>query len=73
MPAYSASKAALNSFVMCLRAQLENSGSNVKVVELWPPAVQSELLPSSCLSPSFAMLTKPQLSYTTTWAITAAN
>ena len=42
MPAYSASKAALNTFIMCLREQLKTSGSNVNVVELWPPPVQSE-------------------------------
>jgi len=41
MPQYSASKAALNAFIMCLRAQL--SDSNVKIIELAPPLVQSEL------------------------------
>ncbi|KAL8683763.1 MAG: hypothetical protein Q9186_000249 [Xanthomendoza sp. 1 TL-2023] len=43
MPAYSASKAALNAFTLCLRDQLANAGSNVKVLELSPPAVQTEL------------------------------
>lgn len=38
---YCASKAALHQFVMCLRAQLENS--NIKVIEIFPPAVQTEL------------------------------
>ncbi|KAF2810409.1 short-chain dehydrogenase/oxidoreductase [Mytilinidion resinicola] len=38
---YSASKAALNSFILCLRDQLRNS--SVKVVELSPPVVQTEL------------------------------
>jgi short-subunit dehydrogenase involved in D-alanine esterification of teichoic acids len=40
MPAYSASKAALNAFVYCLRRQYE--GSNIKIIEIWPPAVQSK-------------------------------
>jgi NAD(P)-dependent dehydrogenase (short-subunit alcohol dehydrogenase family) len=40
LPAYSASKAALNAFVLCLRDQL--SGTNVNVIELSPPPVQSK-------------------------------
>jgi short-subunit dehydrogenase involved in D-alanine esterification of teichoic acids len=40
LPAYSASKAALNAFVLCLRDQLRNT--NVKVIELSPPPVQSK-------------------------------
>ncbi|KAI4187644.1 MAG: hypothetical protein L6R41_002669 [Letrouitia leprolyta] len=43
LPAYSASKAALNSFTLCLRDQLANSGSSVKVLEISPPPVQTEL------------------------------
>ena len=43
MPAYSASKAALNCFTLCLREQLSNAGSNVKVLEVSPPPVQTEL------------------------------
>lgn len=43
LPAYSASKAALNAFTLCLRDQLANSGSNVKVLEISPPPVQTEL------------------------------
>ncbi|KAI4243562.1 MAG: hypothetical protein L6R40_003385 [Gallowayella cf. fulva] len=43
MPAYSASKAALNSFTLCLRDQLTNDGSNVKILEISPPPVQTEL------------------------------
>jgi short-subunit dehydrogenase involved in D-alanine esterification of teichoic acids len=42
LPAYSASKAALNSFILCLRDQLRNT--NVNVTELSPPAVQSKFL-----------------------------
>ena len=38
---YCASKAALHQFILCLREQLKNS--NIKVVELFPPAVQTEL------------------------------
>ena len=41
LTAYSASKAALNSFVMSLRAQLH--ASTVKVIDIWPPLVQTEL------------------------------
>jgi len=41
LPAYSASKAALNAFVLCLREQLRDT--SVKVIELSPPPVQTEL------------------------------
>ncbi|KAL7949443.1 NAD(P)-binding protein [Trichoderma barbatum] len=42
LPAYSASKAALRAFFECLRRQ--NQGfSNVKFIEILPPAVQTEL------------------------------
>ena len=37
---YCASKAALHHYILCLREQLR--GEKVKVVELFPPAVQSE-------------------------------
>ena len=40
MPAYSASKAALNAFVYCLRAQ--NAAKSTRIIELWPPVVQSK-------------------------------
>ncbi|KAI9658201.1 MAG: hypothetical protein M1831_004048 [Alyxoria varia] len=40
---YSASKAALHHWILCLRRQLDQSGSKVQVVELLPPAVQTEL------------------------------
>jgi NAD(P)-dependent dehydrogenase (short-subunit alcohol dehydrogenase family) len=43
MPAYCSSKAALNTFAMCLRAQLKKVRSNVTVIEVFPPAVQSKL------------------------------
>ena len=43
MPAYSASKAALNCFTLCLRDQLANAQSNVKIYEISPPPVQTEL------------------------------
>ncbi|KAF2260138.1 oxidoreductase [Lojkania enalia] len=41
MLAYSASKAALGAFVMCLREQLKDT--NVKITNLSPPLVQSEI------------------------------
>lgn len=40
---YCASKAALHHWIMVLREQLKDSGSNIKVIELLPPAVQTEL------------------------------
>lgn len=45
IPAYSASKAALNAFILCFREQLKRS--TVKVIEVSPPLVQSKLLYSS--------------------------
>ncbi|KAJ5378008.1 uncharacterized protein N7496_005417 [Penicillium cataractarum] len=41
LPAYSGSKAALNVFTLCLRENLRNT--NVKVIEVSPPPVQTEL------------------------------
>lgn len=40
LPAYSASKAALNVFTLCLREQLRHS--KTKVIEISPPPVQSK-------------------------------
>lgn len=40
LPAYSASKAALHSYVYSLREQ--SRGSSTKITEIWPPVVQSE-------------------------------
>lgn len=40
-PNYCASKAALHHFILCLREQMK--GSTIKIVELFPPAVQTEL------------------------------
>jgi short-subunit dehydrogenase involved in D-alanine esterification of teichoic acids len=48
LAAYSASKAALNSFVLCLRDQLRNT--NVDVIEISPSVVQSKCLPQNCRS-----------------------
>nr|XP_036587948.1 putative short-chain dehydrogenase [Colletotrichum truncatum]KAF6799089.1 putative short-chain dehydrogenase [Colletotrichum truncatum] len=42
-PNYSGSKAAMHSFILALRAQLKAGTSNVKVIEVYPPAVQTEL------------------------------
>ena len=39
-PAYSASKAALSAYIYCLRRQ--HQGSNTKIIEIWPPVVQSK-------------------------------
>jgi len=41
VPAYSASKAALNTYIMCLRRQ--NQEKSTKIIEIWPPLVQTEL------------------------------
>jgi short-subunit dehydrogenase involved in D-alanine esterification of teichoic acids len=40
---YCASKAALHHLVLCVREQLLDCGSGVKVVEIVPPAVKTEL------------------------------
>jgi short-subunit dehydrogenase involved in D-alanine esterification of teichoic acids len=40
---YCASKAALHSFLMGLREQMKEGPGNVKVIEIFPPAVQTEL------------------------------
>jgi short-subunit dehydrogenase involved in D-alanine esterification of teichoic acids len=43
-PNYNASKAALHSFIMATRQQLEDAGQeNMRLVEVFPPAVQTEL------------------------------
>ena len=43
IPTYSASKAALHSYTQTLRYTLENSGSAIKVFELMPPLVNTDL------------------------------
>lgn len=43
LAAYSASKAALNSFILSVRFQLQQAKSNVSLIELLPPVVQTEL------------------------------
>ena len=47
VPAYSASKAALNTYIYCLRRQ--HQGSNVKIIEISPPLVQSKSHPTALL------------------------
>ncbi|KAJ5848358.1 hypothetical protein N7455_012315 [Penicillium solitum] len=42
-PNYGASKAALHHFILALRTQLQNGPGDVKVLEIYPPAVQTEL------------------------------
>ncbi|CAI0648960.1 unnamed protein product [Colletotrichum noveboracense] len=65
LPAYSASKAAVHSYVYSLREQ--SRGSSTKIIEIWPPVVQSECKPRSeadlweCLSRSSPKKTYPQL------------
>ncbi|OCK77673.1 short-chain dehydrogenase/ reductase-like protein [Lepidopterella palustris CBS 459.81] len=40
---YCATKAALHSFILCLREQMRDGPGNIKVIEIFPPAVQTEL------------------------------
>ncbi|KAI9039195.1 putative short-chain dehydrogenase/oxidoreductase [Aspergillus affinis] len=42
-PNYGATKAALHHFILALRTQLQSGPGDVKVVEIFPPAVQTEL------------------------------
>lgn len=42
-PNYCSTKAALHHMILAMREQLREAKSNVKVVELFPPAVQTEL------------------------------
>ncbi|KAB8071868.1 hypothetical protein BDV29DRAFT_192947 [Aspergillus leporis] len=42
-PNYGASKAALHHFTLALRTQVKDGPGNVKVLEIYPPAVQTEL------------------------------
>lgn len=42
-PNYCASKAALHHFILVLREQLKGGPGNIQVIEIFPPAVQSEL------------------------------
>ncbi|KAL4913079.1 hypothetical protein BDW62DRAFT_220886 [Aspergillus aurantiobrunneus] len=42
-PNYGASKAALHHFILALRTQLKDGPGHVRVLEIYPPAVQTEL------------------------------
>ncbi|KAL4805773.1 hypothetical protein BDV18DRAFT_152488 [Aspergillus unguis] len=42
-PNYGASKAALHHFILALRTQLKDGSGDVRVLEVYPPAVQTEL------------------------------
>ncbi|KAJ6131643.1 hypothetical protein N7523_001349 [Penicillium sp. IBT 18751x] len=42
-PNYGASKAALHHFILALRTQLKDGPGHVNVIEIYPPAVQTEL------------------------------
>jgi uncharacterized oxidoreductase len=53
-PTYNATKAALRSYSMSLRHQLRDTG--VEVLELAPPAVQTDLMPGSATNPQYMPL-----------------
>jgi uncharacterized oxidoreductase len=53
-PTYNATKAALRSYSMSLRHQLRDT--SVKVLELAPPAVQTDLMPGSATNPQYMPL-----------------
>ena len=42
-PNYCATKSALHHMILVMREQLRDANSNVKIIELYPPAVQTEL------------------------------
>lgn len=42
-PGYNASKAALHSFIVNVRQQIKDAGYNIRLVEVFPPAVQTEI------------------------------
>jgi uncharacterized oxidoreductase len=53
-PTYNATKAALHSWTLSLRAQLR--ATNIRVIELAPPAVQTDLMPGSATNPNYMTL-----------------
>ncbi len=53
-PTYSATKAALRSYTQSLRHQLRDT--TVEVLELAPPAVQTDLMPGSATNPQYLPL-----------------
>src|SRR5207302_5114759 len=58
-PIYCATKAAIHSYTQSLRFQLEDSG--VEVIELMPPAVQTELSAVIAAGDGIALMTADQL------------
>jgi short-subunit dehydrogenase involved in D-alanine esterification of teichoic acids len=46
LSAYCVSKAALTTFVDCVRREWTGAGKKTRIVEIWPPVVQSEFFSS---------------------------
>jgi len=53
-PTYNATKAAIHSYTLSLREQLK--GSNVEVIEIVPPGVQTDLMPGQADDPQMMPL-----------------
>lgn len=53
-PTYSATKAAVHSWSLTLRARLKDQG--IEVIELAPPAVQTDLMPGQATNPNIMTL-----------------
>ena len=60
MPIYSATKAGLHAFTKALRQQCINNKTNVRVIEIIPPAVDTELNPIGRQKRGSSFSTKPE-------------